>query len=92
MPSTPLKPEDMNQFAGQFTEAESPIFNMLPKDSTVVVGGDYRKRDSDYEKPCFICAGTVFLDERDRAALANEKKLCILCPTCYFKLEPKEVK
>lgn len=88
---TPLKPEDMNRFAGKFTEAESKMFDQLPEGTTIAVGGNYRKKASDYVKLCFVCGGTVFFSHRDRAFLEKEVPV-YLCPTCYFKMEPKEVK
>jgi hypothetical protein len=90
MPNTPLKPEDMNKFAGQMVTADSPMFDLLPKGCTIVVGGAYCKPSSNEEVPCHICNCPVFLDYRDRPALEGESVLCILCPDCYFKMEPKE--
>jgi hypothetical protein len=90
--NTPLRPEDMNKFAGQMVAAESPMFDLLPKGCTIVVGGtgtDRRKRDT-YDSTCFLCGGKVLLTRRDDPELAKEKTLCILCPECYFKMEPKE--
>ena len=93
MANTPLRPEDMNRFAGQMVSAESDMFDLLPSDCTIVVGGtgtDRRKPDS-YESSCFLCHAKVLLTRRDDPVLANEKVLCVLCPECYFKMEPKEV-
>jgi hypothetical protein len=92
MRTTPLRPQDMNKFAGQFVQADSPMFDLLPKGCTIVVGGtgtDCRKPDT-YESVCFLCGAIVLLVHRDDKSLAAEKTLCILCPECYFKMEPQE--
>ena len=89
-PNTPLRPEDMNKFAGQMVKAESPMFSLLPENSTIVIGGNHRKQTTSEVVPCFICACSVFLDYRDRPALKDEESLCIICPDCYFKMEPQE--
>jgi len=90
MSKTPLKPEDLPRFAGQMCTAESPMFDLLPKGSTIVVGGNGAPKGNSYPAKCFLCGAYVWLDRRDDALLAGEKSLCILCPTCYFAMEPQE--
>ena len=90
--NTPLKPEDMNLFAGQMVQAESPMFDLLPEGSTIVVGGNRRKAESNEVVPCHVCHRDVFLHRKDRPELQNEEALCFLCPDCYFRMEPKEAK
>ena len=93
MADTPLKPSDMNKFAGQFVSAESSMFDLLPEGATIAVAGagTDRRKPTSYEANCFLCGADVLMDRRDDPVLKDEKSVCILCPECYFKMEPKEV-
>lgn len=89
--NTPLQPEDMNRFAGQMVSAESAMFDLLPDDSTIVVGGNRRKAETNEVVTCYVCKTDVFLHFKDRPELKDEKVLVFMCPDCYFKMEPQEV-
>jgi hypothetical protein len=90
---TPLRPEDMNKFAGQFVKAESSMFDLLPKGATIAVAGAGRHKPTSYDAICFLCGAAVLMDSDllAKAIAAGEKVVCILCPECYFRMEPKEV-
>lgn len=92
MANTPMTHEDLNRFAGQWVSAESPMFDLLPKDEPMIVGGTRRHRDS-IERRCFVCNGNVFLSPKDApAALQTHPNITVLCPDCYFGMEPKPEK
>ena len=91
MSNTPLRPEDMNKFAGQMVSADSPMFDLLPKGCTIAVAGWNKRKPTSYDAICWLCKSDVLMDRRDDEQLAGEKTVCILCPECYFKMEPKEV-
>lgn len=83
----PEKREELKNFYGQFVEAESPIFNQLPDDSVIVVAGDGSKKSLSYAATCYICKASVWMDRRDDEKL-RDMKIVIICPTCYFSMEP----
>lgn len=87
---TPLKPEDMNRFAGQWVEAQSPMLDMLPPAKPIIVGGNRRKPES-VPRECYICHGLTYLHPKDFPACVDANPdITVLCPDCYFGMEPKE--
>lgn len=86
----PLKPEDMNRFAGQWVEAKSPMFGLLPPDRPMILGTK-NPRDYSLHRECFVCRGPVFLHPRDGRVLSEFPDITVLCPDCYFKMEPAEI-
>jgi hypothetical protein len=82
--------EDFMKSAGKFVETGSPMFEILPEDATIVVGGSGKWKSTTYASTCFICKGETLLDRRDDVALANETNIVVLCPVCYFKMEPQK--
>lgn len=88
---TPLKPEDMNQFAGQWCEAESSMMDILPSNKPIIVGGNRAKPES-IPRECYICHGSAYLHPKDfPAAIDAHPDIIVLCPACYFGMEPKEI-
>ena len=92
MSTIPTKREDFKKFAGQMIDVDSKLFDTLPADTVIVVGGEVWKRQSDVEEQCKACRSQVWLDARDLPELRKMKAFVVVCPSCYLKSEPKEAK
>lgn len=88
MSKIPQKLSELSKFAGKSVEVQSLLLRQMPKDRTIIVGGLHAKAATDSYHVCYICGGSVWLDRRDKIALAGQI-LCPICPTCYLKLEPQ---
>lgn len=90
MSEIPKTLADLPRFAGKITDVESPMISLLPKGATLVVAGTYQKRLTYHSSNCLICGLKVWMSERDVPIIATMATPVILCPECYFKMEPQE--
>jgi hypothetical protein len=87
MPKTPLEYADLRKHAGTFVTVESAMFDLMPEGATIVVGGVGLAKPTSYPGLCFLCGASLWRDRRDDEELVG-LTLCILCPECFFKMEP----
>ena len=89
MSDYPKSEEDLKHFSGQHLAMDSPMFELLPAhDVLVVAGNTHPEDDGPLACDCQICKKRVSLDPRDYPELKG-LKVCVVCPECFFSMEPR---